>query len=249
MDGSATPIRPTGHQPVKVPARVERLLSVLPDVDQVKVFAIAREWQMDLDDPAFLPMLLCQRGIDALRQAQLTLATETQKTVDASINAVRNAAETASRDNRQLINEDGEEQRQEIIKAGGGVQEKAIGAIKAEADKIRQKMVEEALADFAGGLNKPVNEAIGKLNDVIVGDKGLAQRVVKAGERVDEIRGFSIWVYLGLPAAGALIAGLIFAALVNLGFLHIKVENTTNLDAQSTAQFILDGMKTKRGKP
>ncbi|MDP2196095.1 MAG: hypothetical protein Q8J72_08930 [Rhodocyclaceae bacterium] len=68
----------------RIPPKLQQLLEQLPDVDKVKLLAIAHQYKMDLDDPSFLPLLLTQQGITALAGAKTELVGE----VDAALNRV-----------------------------------------------------------------------------------------------------------------------------------------------------------------
>lgn len=65
-----------------VPPKLQQLLETLPDVDKVKLLAIAHHYKMDLDDPGFLPLLLTQQGISALDKAKAEMVLEVEKTLD-----------------------------------------------------------------------------------------------------------------------------------------------------------------------
>ena len=68
----------------RIPPKLQQLLERLPDVDRVKLLAIAHEYKMDLDDPSYLPLLLTQQGITALAAAKSEMVGE----VDAALNRV-----------------------------------------------------------------------------------------------------------------------------------------------------------------
>ena len=66
----------------KIPPKLQQLLEVMQDVDKVTLLHIARQYQMDLDDPGFLPLLLTKEGIQALQMAVNSLTSETEKAVN-----------------------------------------------------------------------------------------------------------------------------------------------------------------------
>ncbi|MHB1358287.1 MAG: hypothetical protein ACYCWC_01735 [Rhodocyclaceae bacterium] len=68
----------------RIPPKLQQLIERLPDVDRVKLLAIAHEYKMDLDDPSYLPLLLTQQGITALAAAKSEMVGE----VDAALNRV-----------------------------------------------------------------------------------------------------------------------------------------------------------------
>lgn len=64
----------------KIPPKLQQLLALMPDVDKVNLLHLARHYNMDLDDPGFLPMLILKEGIAALEAFTKSLSVESEKT-------------------------------------------------------------------------------------------------------------------------------------------------------------------------
>jgi len=93
-----------GNSGQKIPPKLQALLEVIPDIDKVNLLHIARHYQMDLDDPGFLPLLLTQQGIAALEAAR----SELEKECSASVTFALSRASAA-------IGEAGKAQQDRII--------------------------------------------------------------------------------------------------------------------------------------
>ena len=98
----------SGH---KIPPKLQQLLAILPEVDKVNLLLIAREYDMDLDDPGFLPLLLTKDGIAALKAATKELSEESGKTVSYMLSrtcAAINETATAEKESLGRLKEESE---------------------------------------------------------------------------------------------------------------------------------------------
>jgi len=80
-----------------IPPKLQQLLNQISDVDKVKLLQIAHHYKLDLDDPAYLPLLLTHEGIEALKNAAEKLNQDAYKVVDYAIQKAEAAvSQTAS---------------------------------------------------------------------------------------------------------------------------------------------------------
>lgn len=81
------------NAPAKIPPKLQQLLQVMQDVDKVTILQLAHQYQMDLDDPSFLPLLLTKEGIKALEESRKALANECEKTISYALSKSADVAE------------------------------------------------------------------------------------------------------------------------------------------------------------
>lgn len=74
-----------------IPPKLQQLLNQISDVDKVKLLQIASHYKLDLDDPAYLPLLLTREGIEALENATERLNQDAYKVVDYAIQKAESA--------------------------------------------------------------------------------------------------------------------------------------------------------------
>lgn len=74
-----------------IPPKLQQLLNQISDVDKVKLLQIANHYKLDLDDPAYLPLLLTREGIEALENAAEKLNHDAYKVVDYAIQKAESA--------------------------------------------------------------------------------------------------------------------------------------------------------------
>lgn len=225
----------------QAPPKLQQLLTQMPDVDKVKLLQIANHYQMDLDDPGFLPLLLTQQGIEALKSAKNELVIEAGGTVTFALSQAQKAFDDSAKSKSDDLENIRDIAQLKITECA----EKSELALKSAVEKWSFNVFSGAVAEAISqhiptAMAAAEQSAIQSAEILNQNINAAAKAATTAAKKIDEAAkniGLN-WLLV------ALLCGLLIGSGIGY-FSAVKITQSEKINADQVTQIILKSCNKK----